>query len=200
MCSGSGSSAKLSHYHSLSEGCAGHAASIKSRAMARWVLIALLATAPAFAEKKTKPPLPWACISQVCIENLKWTQDYADSPSDSRAMSIFGALENSSQYTLSNITVIFTLLGSDGSIVRTAEAYLVASIPPGGKWAFKAHVNYRGMWQLVMDDVLMTNAAELRCLVSTNPPQFTDTPFKFPTVFNGFESRFAKKWLKEHPE
>jgi hypothetical protein len=168
--------------------------------MPRRVLIVLLAIIPAFAGKKVrvKPAKPWSCISQVCINELEWYQDYANSSSGSRAMSIFGTLDNGSQYTLSNIMVTFTLLGKDGSIVRTAAAYLIASIPPGGKWAFNAHVNYRGDWQLVMDDVLMTDTAELRCMINTNPPQFTDTVFKFPTVFNSFEPRFAKKWLKEH--
>jgi hypothetical protein len=164
-----------------------------------FLIAGLLLVLPAIAQKKPKPPLPSACVKDVCIMGLRWEQDYSEGSSGSIAVAIFGTLDSHSEQTIERVAVTFSLLNSSNTIVRTVRAYLRdAPIARGSRWDFKIQTGTRGSFQIVADDVLVTTSAALEYSVrSGDQSQQVRDQFSFDPVFNKWG--YGKKtWLQNH--
>ena len=156
--------------------------------------------------KPIKPPRPSSCLTAgvgeqagpACIVNLRWEADMAYSSGLSGGFTMFiqGTFQNGSPFPMENIGLSFPLQNSAGAIVRTATDSLIAAIPPGGRWDFRAYVGKRGTLQLVENDVVLTQSAGITVQMARR--SLRDT-FHFEPVFDEFEGRAKKKWMQAHP-
>jgi hypothetical protein len=155
----------------------------------RVILLALIFLC--LSAKKVKPPLPSACVRQICVRDLKWESDWGNH----RLMTIFGLLANDSDQNLTGCTVSFTLRNDRDSIVEESSAHLSAIIPPGGRWEFRAVAEGPSL--------LYTNSGNLYCSYLDGPRERSmKAELRFqPILFSGSSDIWAiRKWLKNHPE